>query len=286
MRNNDMKKLLIIPALLALGLANTSEAQVFDASYRTTNDFKLSTSLGLFSDRVFRGQNLYNGVSFQPDARGSLKTDWGSLYGEFFSHIGADQGDPKASSVPPFDVSDSDGNSAKAALVTPGFNEYDFDIGTTFDLFEGNGSEFAVGHKWYFYDESSDRLVDTAELYGELRFDLPFHPQILAAYDYDEHEGTYLEGSIHQPIPISSIGENAAIIPQITFGMSSGLDGGDRPIYEDSGAAFLDFALKGNFPINTGFAFVPELHFNDGIDDAATSDIWFGMALRGDFGAE
>ncbi|MCC6954686.1 MAG: hypothetical protein IT290_11255 [Deltaproteobacteria bacterium] len=261
-------------------LAQVAEAQIFDQSYRREQGVAVSASGGLFSDRVFRGQNLYNGSSLQLDAKPELRTDWGSIYGGFFTHVGLDQNDPRLSSSASFDTTDSNGNDAEVAYVTPGFNEFDFDLGTEFELEVGS---LSVGHKWYNYDASSPRLVDTAELYTGLKLDVFLNPEFLLAYDWDQHEGAYFQGSIDHPIPLTGLNGSAAIIPELTIGFSSGLDNGENPIYESSGTAFLDLALRGEFPIAEGFSVEPELHYNEGIDDASTSDFWFGVKIAGQF---
>ena len=271
---------LIITASLTLSTAPVS-AQIFDDDYVDKDSSTFAFDLGIYSDRMFRGQNLYNGTSIQPEARVDLNTEFGTFYADIFSHFATEDKDPRAAGSDDFDGTVGD-VTVTGAPTDVSFNELDWELGYQTRL---DPVVITAGHTWYTYDESTTRLVDTSEFFGRVGLDAVANPYIMAAYDYDERTGWYYEAGLSQPFPLASLNARSFITPSITMGLSSGLsDKDNHPIYDDSGIAFVDVGVKGTLSISESVALEPDVHYSAGIDDATTDDLWFGMNLKTSFG--
>lgn len=285
----------IIFSLLA-GLS-PAKAQVFDEDYAQPSTVGVELGVGIQSDRMFRGQDLYNGTSIQPSVRAELRTPAGVFYTDVFVHIPGEQGDAKSSRGAPFaiddpfadtdDTSDDDGDDTSTsqidvARVTPSFNEVDATFGYIIDtdLFV-----LDLGHISYFYDKSSERLKDTNELFASVSFDIPANPYVEVFYDWDKRNGWYYEFGLREIVPLGLSNPEHAVIPFIKLGLNQGLDDGSNPLYEDSGLVFVDFGLYGDFPLDERIRLQPELHYSEGIDDFASSELLFGFTILGTFGS-
>jgi hypothetical protein len=252
-------------AFLTVTGIRPAHAQVFDKDYTDNDGIEARASLGLFSDREFRGQNLYDGSSLQFAPELGLDTEIGKLYVAGFSHFAVDN------------------NGSSDPAPRKSFNEYDFELG---DKISFDDFSIAVGHRWYTYSRSTPRLKDTGEAFAQLETAIIAHPHFTAAYDDIKHNGWYYEAGLEQPVPLGLDNEKNALVPSVTMGISSGLDNGPNPIYDDDGIAFVDVGLKGIFVIAEGISLEPEMHYTEEVDDATDSDFIFGMNLVGQIGAD
>ncbi len=242
-----------------------ARAQVFDKDYSDPGDTDglLKGSLGLFSDREFRGQNLYDGTSMQLHGEAGIGTGLGLLYLGLFTHFSNDN--------------NHGGEDEKS------FDEFDYEIGHRF-FFED--VEIGVGHRWLNYSRTTERLRDTTEVFTEINTNVIAHPHFLATYDYDEHDGWYYEVGLEQPVLLGLDDERHAVVPSVTMGISESLDGGKHPIYDDDGIAFFDVGLKGIFVLTDSLSLEPEAKYTAEVDDATDSDFTFGMNLVGQLGGQ
>ncbi len=260
----NLQLLTAVSLAVALLQPAVARAQVFDKDYSDTPDGGgvLKGSVGLFSDRVFRGQNLYDGTSIQTAGKAGIGTEFGLLYVGAFAHF-----------------SDDTNNGAENEQS---FNEFDFEVGDRFYFLED--IETTLGHRWYTYSRTTARLQDTNQFFAEIRTDVIAHPFFSANYDYDEHDGWYYEFGLEQPVLLGLDNEKNAIVPSVTIGVSSSLDGGNHPIYDDDGIAFVDVGLKGILVLTDALNLEPEIHYSEDVDDATTSELTFGMNLVGSIG--
>ena len=236
-------------------------AQVFDDDYLTQDQMVVKGAIGLFSDRHFRGQNLYNGTSIQPRAEFGVGTGMGLLYVSGFAHFSGDN--------------NTDGN------VRKDFTEFDWEVGHRFII---EDIQLDLGHRWYTYNRTTPRLVDSEEIFLEITSAVIAHPHFSMGYDYDEHKGWYYEIGLEQPILIGARNDRDAIIPWVTMGLSSDLDDGAHPIYDDNGIAFMDVGLRAELELIENLNVEPEMHYSSEVDDATTSDFVFGINLTGSLG--
>ena len=249
----------VISFLTISATAGSASAQVFDQDYSGgSEDSLFKGSLGVYSDRTFRGQNLYDGTSLQAAGQAGIGTGIGLAYIGGFAHFSSDR--------------NHGGENEKS------FEEFDFEFGHKFFFEE---MQLALGHRWLTYSRSTARLRDTGEFFAEVTTDVIGHPSFLATYDHDEHKGWYYEAGLEQPIPLGLNNDRDAIVPSVTLGMSSSLDGGSHPIYEENGIAFIDVGLRAIFNLTDGISFEPDFHYTEYIDDATTSDFVFGVNLVG-----
>lgn len=237
--------------------------------------------MGLASDRYFRGQDLYNGMSLQPQAEVAADLGPGELLLDSFFHFSLDQGAQRDIGEPPFDATDPEGHSIKVAKTSPAFNETDLGLGyrLNFDFVQ-----VQAGNRWYLYSKSTERLKDTAEVYAEVSADMLLQPTLFAAYDYDAREGWYYQLDFKQPLPVAVMNGEMEVIPSVSLGFNSGLDSGPNPMYDQSSVVFVDFGLGTKVPIVENLSIKPEVHYVEGVDDFADSDFWFGVAFVGNLG--
>lgn len=244
--------------LLYTALPLSAAAQVFDKDYQDPPDALFTSALGLYSDRVFRGQNLYDGTSVQLRGEAGIGTGLGLAYVGGFAHFSGD--------------SNHGGENEQS------FTEFDFEIGHRFYLDE---MKIGLGHRWYTYSRSTERLQDSGEFFAELTTEVIAHPHFTATYDDDEFQGWYYEFGLEQPIPLGLSNEKDALVPFVTMGMSESLDDGSHPIYDDSGIAFVDAGARAIFNIADSVSLEPDLYYTVDIDDATDSDFVFGINLVG-----
>ena len=240
-------------------------AQVFDRDYTANADIQAQGSIGLFSDRVFRGQNLYDGSSLQLHPQIGLNTQIGLIYVAAFTHFAVDNTD------------------SSMAAPRKSFNEYDFELG---DKLSFDDFSIAFGQRWYTYSRTTPRLKDTGEAFAELETAIISHPHFTIAYDEVKHKGWYYEAGLEQPVSIGLDDERSAVVPSVTMGMSSSLNDGSNPIYADDGIAFVDVGLKGIFGLSEGISLQPEMHYTEEVDDATDSEFTFGLNLVGHTGGD
>jgi len=275
----------LIFSLLILSLLSVSHAngQVFDNDYTTPSDntIDLETGIALRSDYMHRGQNLYDGASVQPEIKLNVHTENGTFHGRVFAHISADQGSQRKSTSAPFETTNDDDEEVEVVETTRSFNEMDYEVG--YSTFYGM-ARVEVGNRWYEYDETTSRLMDTTEAYGRIDIDTILNPYVTAAYDWDERDGWYYEMGVWEPIPLQMVNEGAYVAPSITLGFNSDLNREGKAIYDDSGLVFVDVGLKGNIPVTESVSLEPEAHYNEATDDFADSELWFGINLKGTFG--
>lgn len=273
----DSLPLVLVGAVLVI-TTGPAWGQIFDDDYTHKESTDISAELGLYSSRVYRGQNLYKGSSLQPKLSGSVQTEFGTLYAKAAAHF-AIGGSVDSATGGPFSATDSEGNEVEVKNATRSFDDFSFDVGYGYSFGIINA---ALGHRWILDSEDVAPLDDTREYYGRVDADMIGNPYLLVARDYDQLKGTYYEAGVVEALPIGPESNKTYIVPSFTIGASSNLNDGEQPVYQDSGLTHLEFGLKGIVPVAAKVNLEPELHLQHGIDDAATDDIWFGLNFVSD----
>lgn len=270
---------LILPVIVTFMTTSLAQAQLFDEDYVNQDGLKADVDVALRSVRMYRGQNLYDGTSLQPQGEIAYQAGDGKFYGRVFTHFGLDQSDPPQAGSAPSDS--SDGSGQKVVPTGESFTEVDFDVGwaTMFPMFD-----LQLGNRWLTYSKTTARLRDTAELYAGLEMKMLLQPRLMAAYDWDEHDGWYYETGLSQPLNLGLLGDRSTVTPSVTVGFSQDLDDGSHPIYADDGMSYFDVGVESQVPLSESLSFVPEIHYTEGEDDAANSEFWFGIGVRGALG--
>ena len=268
-------------AAAVLSCPAESLAQIFDEDYQDrSNGLDVTGQLGLMSDRMFRGQNLYNGTSVQPQVRSSFKLGEGRIHSRLFGQIGAEGSSPSDPNRAPYEVTNEDGTTEQVVPTQEGFNELDFELGYLLDF---SPAKLDFGHRMYFYSESNERLQDSKEFYAEINFDVPFYPYIGMAYDYDAFDGTFYNLGARYPVALGLTDERSILIPFIELGFSSGLDNGDHPIYDGSGLMYVDLGTRSQLYMTKTVSIEPEVWYNFAVDDATSNELTFGVNLVSEF---
>ena len=237
-------------------LSTTAHAQ--DAAAEPESPFSVDLAAALASDYMFRGQNLYDGISIQPSATASYDTGAGTLSAGLWMHLSA-EGDRQAEK----------------------FTELDATIAYEIPL---DPVTLKVGHLWYTYPNDDDEIADTAEFFGAVSLDdsemLPFalSPTLAYYYDYREIEYHIFELGMSHKFECEGLGKGFNTTPYVTFGFVS--DG--EVLYEDDGLAYVN--LGTSFEMELGnISVVPSVNYTFEVDDNTVNEFWilttFGYTL-------
>lgn len=268
-------------ALLLATFPQEGRSQVFDEAYNDDTSIELNFEVALRNNRMFRGQNLYNGTSIQPKARPTLNTNVGSFFFETFHHFSGSQGDAKSARGGTFEGTDPESEeTVSVARVTPSFTEHDFDLGYELDL---HYMFIEFGHRWYRYDEQFGRVHNTQEIHASADLNVIAHPYFELVYDWDVFKGWYFETGLRQPIPLDP-DNKSSVVPFINLGFSNSLDGETNGIYEDNGATSVNFGVRGIFQVFDSISLQPDIQYNEEIDKYTNSEFSFGINFVGQFG--
>lgn len=190
-----------------------------------------STRLGLYSDYIWRGINLYKGVSIQPSMGVFYDTgDFGTVGGSIWMHI-------------PGDNNQGVGND----------KFFELDATLSYDYTWENVT-FSVGHIWYTdpgYGEKEDRpeiAPDSSEFYAGFSLDMLLNPQFTFYTDYRTLEYQYYSLGFSHTFKPSALGEGFNITPFVTFGFASSADD-DKIIYNHDGLEHINVGLSSSLPL-------------------------------------
>ncbi len=244
-----MKKIIIILSIFSVF---SSSALVAD------NGSPVSTSLsvGMYSDYMWRGFNLFEGASLQPSVTVNYDTGAGILSGNLWAHISAEE----------------DSSSAERFLETDETLSYTIDF-SPFTL--------KLGHIWYTYPDSDDDIEDTAEVFGTVVWDdskfnsiFPLTPSLSLYYDYDVYDAYYYELSLSHAFTAPSLGEGFNFTPfaAIGFGKDS------EKVYADDGLVQATYGVSMNMNLGD-VSVVPSFNYTQKQDDRTVDEFWFGTSL-------
>ena len=226
--------------------------QVSPANAQDSN-WSFNLSSGFYSDYMFRGFNLYDGVSIQPSATVAHSFgEFGVLSGNVWAHLSAegDRQDEK-------------------------FTEVDYTLNYSVSL---GILELGVGHIWFTFPRDDDMISDTAEFFGSLSVDTFLNPSLSVYHDYQDFDAQYYELGLSHTLECSYLGEGFNITPFVNFGFASNAE----KVYEDSSGlvqvtygAYFDLAL-GDIAVS------PSLNYTSQVDDATQNEFWIGVAFNYD----
>lgn len=236
---NYLKVVYTIALLLSFAPVN-GQAQEFSASFGS--DF--------YSDYMFRGFNLYDGVSIQPATSVSLDFGQaGALSAGLWGHLSA-EGDRKAE----------------------GFTELDETVEYSISL---GVASLAVGHVWYTYPINDDDIADTAEVYGSVSLDVPASPSLTVYHDYREFDVQYYSLGFEHTLEIPALGEGFAMTPYVDFGFATNAE---KVYSDDSGLMHVTYGLAFDLPLGD-VSVTPSLNYNSKVDDLTTNEFFVGFGL-------
>ena len=248
--------------LLFVFFSTPVRADIFDDYGEATNSLDFQAEVGIFSRRLFREQDLYDGTSIQPRLRAQANIETVSVYLEGFSHL---------NTGPSGGTNQSD------------FSELDYDLGAFAAL---DFMTLHFGHRWYSYTKKTERLDNTGEFFGKVQLDTIAHPHLELDYDWDSYKGWYGEVGAEAPVPLELGQTDSSLIPFATVSFSSGLADGKMPIYAEDGFVGMDFGVRGQFYLIKEFYIEPVIQYTAAFDRNADSVFTFGIRMGGKAGVQ
>ncbi len=232
----------LIKGLLLTGLL--SVAGMAHADSALTTDFRL----GLFSDYLWRGFNLYDGTSIQPSIASSLAVGPGTLTGSVWGHLSGEG---------------SDGASVE------NFTEVDYTLSYSIPV---GSATFTAGHLWYTYPDSDDNIDNTAEVFGSIALaELPLSPVVSVFHDYDLYDATYIELGLSH---VFDVGSESSLTPYVAFGFGAHAD----KYYAEDGLVQTTVGANLQIPVDS-VSVIPGVHYTFESDANATDELWFGTTV-------
>jgi hypothetical protein len=156
---------------------------------------------------------------------------------------------------------------------------------------------FAFGHNAYLFPDRDD--LDTGEVWGRITFDDAailrndeplLSPYVLAAYDYDNYKGWYLEAGVKHDFHVENTGLTLTPVAGIAYVIGHSAFAGEDP-EEDTGLQHYQVGLIGKYSLNLLLNIPPRygqwsfngyIYYTDGIDNDLRAD----TQLRGGAGIE
>jgi hypothetical protein len=239
---------------LALFVAVCAVPMTARAEDQAEKPWSIDTAVALNSDYMFRGQNLYDGISVQPSVGATYDTGFGQITGLLWMHTSA-EGDRQAEK----------------------FFEMDEDLTYSYTW---DPVTFTVGNYWYTYPDDSDDFNDTAEFLVGASLDdselspFPLNPTLTWYKDYREFETSYFELTFSHTVETDALGKGFATTPYVTFGFAANAD----KVYEDDGLEHV--AVGTSFDLKVGdIALTPTVNYNFKVDDLTTNEFWVGLTF-------
>ena len=207
----------------------------------------LETSVGVFSDYMFRGFNLYDGISLQPSVAVAYTLgEYGTLSASNWMHFSA-EGDRKAEA----------------------FTEMDPEIRYSMDF---DGFSVSVGHVWYVYPDGDDDINDTAEVLAEIELDTLLSPTFSVWHDYRDFDSQYYALGFSHEFLIEELGEGFNVTPYATFGFASNAE----DVYADNGLVTISEGVSSTMKLGVIDVTV-SLNYTHKVDDETDNEFWSGI---------
>ena len=238
-----MKKL--ISALVA-GIVGISSVQAVAEDV----EFGIDTLVGFQSAYVYRGTNLYDGVSIQPQITGSADFgDSGTFIADVWDHSSASNSD----------------NSKR-------FNEVDYTLGYSVPV---DIVTLGAGYKWYRYQNNNIDFPASQEFYVSAALDTVANPTLVYYRDVDAYEMNYYELTFSEEFDeVCGMGDGFNVEPYVTFGFVSDAEG----IYEKGGLIQTTVGVSSTLALGD-ISVVPSLNYSFESDAATDNQFWAGFVL-------
>jgi hypothetical protein len=312
------KRLSLLPASILCGalLLNSTgpnSAQAIEpdaAKTKTTSDvatdqddpLSLYLRTSVYSAYVFRGLNLYDGMSIQPSMGAAYDMgDIGRIGASVWMHLPAESGAQDTIDLTGITIDTTD-------LFAPKTKFFELDPTISYDV-TWDMVTVSAGHTWYTDPNEGQLDVilpviddegflvdaetfslrasrgDTSEFYFGISLDTYLNPEFTYVSDYRLYDYQYYTLTLSQSFPVSADG-NFEVKPYVTFGWSTGNDSnfeaGATPtgIYDKNGLEHVNIGLTGQVFVE-GFAIKPSINYVFVNDKALGSDdiVWGGFDI-------
>lgn len=219
-------------------------------SEEAESPFSFTAATDFYSDYMFRGFNLYEGLSIQPSLEGSYsREEVGTFTFNVWSHLSAD-----------LDNS------------TDRFTEVDYTLSYSKDVGSVTGT---VGFARYSYPRrNSAEVLNTGEAFASIAWNTLLTPTVSVFSDVDAYSAEYYELGFSHEFEVPALGDTTKMSPFVAFGFASQ----SEKVYERNGLEQITYGVS--FPMQTGILDVaPSFNMTHGIDDYTTTNFWFGISF-------
>lgn len=221
--------------------------------------WSVSAATALYSDYMFRGFDLYDGTSIQPNLGAKYDTGFGTIGGSLWMHLSGegDRQDEK-------------------------FTELDETLTYTINV---GAATLQLGNAWYTYPDDSDEIVDTAEVFGVVSIDdssfntlFSLTPTLSVYHDYREFDAQYYELNFSHTVEPEWLGEGFNATPFVAFGFASNAE----KVYDNNGLVQITWGVSSTVPLGE-LSLIPSVNYTHKVDDATVNELWFGTSLAVEF---
>jgi hypothetical protein len=199
------------------------------------DEVSLEITTDLFSEYVWRGQNLVDDWVFQPGFSvgyaGLTAGIWGSL-----------------------DMTDENGFKGD-------FTEIDYSLDYSGSVPGVDALGYSVGV--IYYDFPNTGVDGTTELYWGFSADVPLSPSVTVYHDVDEADGIYVSASIGHSIEnAAELGSGSTIGLELGASIGWGNSGYNEFYWGTAGSELNDLVLSASLPIEvTGWTITPSISY-------------------------
>ncbi len=252
----------LLSGLLVWGVATISSSSAEEAAATSGNSqpagedersWGISTAVGVYSEYMFRGKNVYEGTSIQPSITPYVSFgDFGTFSVNTWLQAPAESQEPPER-----------------------FNELDTTV--SYDL-PIDIVTLSVGHIFYTFPGGDGRIADTREYFLGFSLDLPLNPSFTFFNDYNKGKYQYYSLTFRETFNIDALGDDASLTPFVNFAFAS--NSNDGPVfYFDNGLEHIDAGVSTD--LKWGSVIVtPHLNYTFKVDDGTVNEFWMGL----DFG--
>lgn len=231
--------------------ASVLALSVFGASLHADDALSVDANVGVYTDFIFRGVNLFDGTSYQPGV--------GLAY---------DLGEAGVLSA-----------TAKAYLQGEGanrtsaerFTRIDYTVDYTYDF---GIVDATVGHIFFTFPDSDDNIDDTNEIFARIALDLPLNPTYTFYHDYDRDNSNYYTVDISHTIECPALGDGFNMTPYVVAGFANSANG----VYAKDGHVHTTFGVTMDLSLGD-ISVVPGFHYTRGSDTVAADAFFAGTTL-------
>ncbi len=236
---------------VCLGLSLLGAPQLHAEDAEPTSPISLDTSVGVFSDYMFRGQNLYAGNSIQPSAKLAYDTgDYGKFAGSVWMQIPGENGNQGLDN----------------------YVETDYTLSYELAL---KDATFSLGNVWYRYPHNPGRaIVSTNEVYASIALNTLLTPTLTVYQDSDAYRAQYYELGISHQFQCASWGDKSGITPFASLGFATNAE----DIYHNNGLETATIGAQFNLSLGD-IGVVPVINYTFKIDDNTVNAFWAGVTL-------